>query len=122
MTSKYLETLEKDMLDSTISSVDEIKRRLRIEHDCGCLAYKTTANNNNNAEGIVGMAYYFTENSSQSRRITLMHVSTRSHTQLDGFLSDLIEFVFTKDNCEEIRMSLVHVQGEDGKLATHKHI
>jgi hypothetical protein len=68
------------------------------------------------------MAYYFTENSSQSRRISLIHLSTLTREHLDAFLTLLIEYIFTRDACEEIRVSLFHFEAEDGKLATHKDI
>lgn len=56
-TNRYLENLEKTMQESVLYSTEEIKRRLRIEHDCGCLEYKIDGR-------VMGMAYYFHENSS----------------------------------------------------------
>ena len=43
------------MHESVLTSTEEIQKRLRLEHDCGCLEYKLD-------NKTIGMAYYFTEN------------------------------------------------------------
>ncbi|KAL4464045.1 hypothetical protein ABPG74_005982 [Tetrahymena malaccensis] len=114
-TEKYLETVEKKIKESVLSSTQEISRRLRTEYECGCLEYKRNGK-------IKGMAYYFNESSQQSRRITLMHVSAVDQKNLDQFLNQIIQYIFKNDSCDEIRFCIYHHENEEGNMQVHKEI
>ncbi|EAS07478.2 hypothetical protein TTHERM_00572140 (macronuclear) [Tetrahymena thermophila SB210] len=114
-TEKYLETVEKKIKESVLSSTQEISRRLRTEYECGCLEYKRNGK-------IKGIAYYFNESSQQSRRITLMHVSAVDQKNLDQFLNQIIQYIFKNDSCDEIRFCIYHHENEEGNMQVHKEI
>ncbi|KAL4510652.1 hypothetical protein ABPG72_004806 [Tetrahymena utriculariae] len=114
-TEKYLETVEKKIKESVLSSTEEISRRLKTEYECGCLEYKINGK-------IKGIAYYFNESSHQSRRITLMHVSAVDQNNLDQFLNQIIQYIFKNDSCDEIRFCIYHHENEEGNMQVHKEI
>lgn len=55
-TDNYLKDVDVDIKHSVLSSTTEIKRRLRCEHESGCVQFKKHDN-------LEGMAFYFNESS-----------------------------------------------------------
>ena len=73
---------------------------------------------------VQGFAVFHTDPTSLAKpRVFILHASILNESsdpgRLNSFLANLLEYIWTNINCEEIRVSLLHFRQNDGKLAPY---
>ena len=120
----YIGTLDSRMSGSFPPAEETIRKAFRgfdTYWMCYCKSNEYT-NIFKYAQTIEGLVVFYLDNTCPGRRrVILSHLTTRREEDYSVVLYQVLTFIWTQVNCDEIRVGLYHLR-EEGKLVVNKEI
>eukprot|EP00826_Nyctotherus_ovalis_P056763 TRINITY_DN7728_c0_g1_i5.p1 TRINITY_DN7728_c0_g1~~TRINITY_DN7728_c0_g1_i5.p1 ORF type:complete len:491 (-),score=73.69 TRINITY_DN7728_c0_g1_i5:394-1866(-) len=74
-----------------------------------------------NYAAIKGLAVFYVDPEAKVKpRVQILHASVTAEEDLDMFLKDVVEYIWSKTNCQEIRVGITHIDQVGEKLVPYE--
>jgi len=117
--NKYLQKIDQNMKDSFISDPTVLLERANMGQDPIWFELVEVSG----AEKKTGLAVAHIDNTVfTARRMVILHFTTEDREMYHDFLAQFIEHLWKNDECNEIKISLYHLEDANGNFGSDKNL
>ena len=117
--NKYLQKVDQSMKDSFISDPKVLLERANMGQDPVWFELVEASG----AQKKTGLAVAHIDNTVfTARRMVILHFTAEDREMYHDFLSQFVEYLWKNDECTEIKISLYHLEDQNGNFGSDKNL